>query len=166
MALSAQPTILEAANLTCGLDGNHNHLRLLDVHLPTLEEAYLDHRPGGAPVAIEVDVMMNKFECDFTLAGWSPKVDALIRPMTMGMNIFTFYGALRKHPTGEVAQTIVRMTGRLGKVSLDPWRRGQISQESYAIKGIIHYEIEVAGSSLFLWDFFNNSLSVADYSTF
>jgi P2 family phage contractile tail tube protein len=166
MALSAQPTILEAANLVCGADGNHNHLRLLDVKLPTIEEQYLDHRPGGAPVAIEVDVIINKFQCDFALAGWSPKIDALVRAWSVGANDFKFFGALRKHPTGEVAQVIANMTGRLGKVSYDSWRRGGLSQTSYSIKGIINYSLVVAGEPLFDWDFFNNTVFTADYTLF
>lgn len=158
---------LEAANLFCGATGQSNHLRLANVKLPDVEEVYVDHRPGGAPVAIEVDVMIQRLECDFTLVGWNPEIDALLNAWQDGQNQFWFFGAIRDRviiPDGgttNVFQAIAKMTGRLGKSQPGQWQRGALGEFSYSIRGIIAYRLTVAGSIVYDWDFFNNSFSTS-----
>ena len=60
---------LEAANMFCGKEANDLsnslHLKLTEVNLPSIEENYSDHRGLGAPVAIEIDTVINRLECTF-----------------------------------------------------------------------------------------------------
>lgn len=155
---------LEAANLFCGSTGASQHLRLANVKLPAWEEVYLDHHAGGAPVAIEVDVQMEKLDCEFSLAGWTPEVDSLLAAWQAGENQFTFYGAIRDRvlvdPSKSVVQAVVTMTGRLGQVQPTQWSRGQLQHYNYAIRSIIAYEATIAGRNLIKWDFFNNQFIV------
>lgn len=163
MGLTAQLLTLEAANIFCGVGGASNHLRLLDVKLPGYEEVYVDHKPGGAPLGIEVDVQANRLQCDFVLAGWTPRVNALIGSWRAGSNQFDFFGALRDHLSGNVMQAHASMVGRLGKATPNDWQRGVVSSHAYSIRGIIAYKLVIDGSTLIQWDFFNNTLSLADY---
>src|SRR6478609_9888275 len=104
MALQAGNNLytMEAANLFCGTNGESNHLRMLNVRLPTLEEQYIDHRPGGSPVAIEIDVILNRLQCDFRLAGWNPSVDGMISAWSIASNQFWMFGAIRNRVTGKI----------------------------------------------------------------
>ena len=70
---------MESANLICGdtrsgqecrAPGISTHLVLQELKLPAMEENYVDHAPGGAPIAIEMPTHMNKLEATFNLAGW------------------------------------------------------------------------------------------------
>jgi phage tail tube protein FII len=156
---------LEAANIFCGAGGKSNHLRLTNVRLPGYEETYIDHKAGGAPVAIEVDVQVNRFQCDFTLAGWTPQVDALIGSWQGGSNTFNVFGALRDRMAGTVSQAQATITGRLGKATHNDFQRGSVDRWSYSIRGIIAYKLVVAGNTMIDWSFFNNTISLADYTS-
>lgn len=165
--MTTQPLTLEAANIFCGAFGDSNHLRLSGVKLPGYEEAYLDHKPGGAPIAIEVDVVVNRLQCDFTLLGWTPDVDALLGSWRSGSNTFYVFGALRDRLSGDVLQAQATITGRLGKASLNEWQRGAAANTSYSIRGIIAYKLVIAGFGTMIdWDFFSNTLAMPDFTSF
>lgn len=160
------PITLEAANIFCGAVGDSNHLRLMNIKLPGYEEAYVDHKPGGAPIAIEVDVQVNRLQCDFSLVGWTPEVDALIGSWQSGTNQFYFFGALRDRLTTQVLQAQANITGRLGKATVNDYQRGAVNNTSYSIRGIIAYKLMISGIGTMIdWDFFNNTLSLMDYTT-
>lgn len=163
MAITGNNDILsmEAANIFCGNNGDSNHLRLSSVHLPSIEEMYVDHRAGGAPVAIEVDVCLSRLQCDFRLTGWTPNVDRLISAWSSGSNIFRFYGAVRSRTTGKVYQAYASMFGRLGKAQPAMWQRGALNASDYSIRGIINYQLTIAGTQVFRWDFFENTMTTA-----
>lgn len=154
---------LEAANLFCGT-GPSNHLRLLNVKLPVMQETYLDYHPGGAPVAIEIDVVLNKLSCDFTLAGWTPEVDILLAAWLASSNMFWMYGALRDRVTGNLFQAEAKMFGRLGHVEQEAFQRGATNQFKYTIRGIISYQLSIAGAMVYDFDFFNNRFLVGQAS--
>jgi phage tail tube protein FII len=163
--VTLQLLTLEAANIFCGAGGDPNHLRLTNVKLPGYEEVYIDHKPGGAPIGIEVDVLVNKLQCDFTLAGWTPKVDALIGSWQNGTNQFMIFGALRDRLTGDVLQAQATITGRLGKAGANEWQRGTVGSFAYSVRGIIKYKLVITNVGTMIdWDFFQNTLSMADYT--
>lgn len=154
---------LEAANMYCGGSGSgneSNHIRLVNVKLPAMEEQYLDHRPGGAPIAVEVDVMINKLMCEFTLAGWTVHVAELLDAWQQQQQQFWFYGALRERLTGNIYQAQAYIVGRLGRADMQAWQRGQINGYDYALRGIIAYTLSVADETVYDWDFFRNEFSV------
>jgi hypothetical protein len=167
--MTTQPLTLEAASIFCGARSaeNSNHLRLMNVKLPGYEESYIDHKPGGAPIGIEVDVLVNKLQCDFSLIGWTPEVDALIGSWQTGTNAFYVFGALRDRLSGNVLQAQATITGRLGKAAINEWQRGAVGNSSYSIRGVIAYKLVIAGYGTMIdWSFFNNTLSLANYTSF
>ena len=161
MIPSAGLLTLEAANLFCGRNTESHHLRLLDVRLPGMDEQYVDHRPGGAPVGIEVDVQLNKLQCDFTLAGWTPHVAELVDAWSTNQQQFMFYGALRDRVMTNVVQAAATMTGRLGRADMQSYRRGAENAWAYSIRAIIYYQLIVGDETVYEWDFFTNTLTVA-----
>lgn len=155
---------LEAANIYCGsAPGDNqwsNHLQLTEVKLPGFDEQYVDHRPGGAPVAIEIDTQIARFECTFTLMGWSPQVASLAHSWMVEQNMFFIYGALRDRQTGDVSNVRAELYGRLGRADPQNWRRGDVGHWSYAIRGITNYMLRIDEEPIYEWDFFTNLLRI------
>lgn len=156
---------LEHVNLFCGTENagseKSNHLILSELQLPKFEEQYIDHRPGGAPLAVEVDVIIQRLEASFQLAGMQPQVMRLLRPASAQQTWFVALGFVRDLDTGDYTQAMATMQGRLGIVEPAPWRRGTTFQTHYVIRSIVQYRLEVAGyGNIVTWDFYNNFIDV------
>jgi len=155
---------MKKANLFCGKEAadesNSNHLVLAELKLPTMEEQYVDHRPGGGPITIEIDLMVNRLEATFSLVGWSPQVAELFNSWVADDNWFTAYGYVQDQITGEASQGIALFRGRLGRAEPVNWRPGDLQHWNYSIRSILHYELVLADESLYLYDFANNTFLV------
>lgn len=168
----ANPVLtLEAANIYCGSAPNDNtfsnHLQITEVKLPGFDEAFVDHRPGGAPVAIEIDTQINRFESTFTLMGWSPQVATLVHSWLANQNNFFVYGGLRDRETGDVLHMRAQLRGRLGRADPQNWRRGDVGHWNYAIRGMTYYFLGIDNATsgggtinMYEWDFFTNLLRI------
>ena len=156
--------VMEHVNLFCGKTptaDNSNHLILSELTLPKFAERYIDHTPGGAPVAVEVDVILQHLEAHFKLMGVQPQVMKLLHPHSADQTSFTALGFVRDPLDGTYTQAMAHMTGRLGEVEPDSWRRGSNYQTSYAIRSIMRYDLQVAGfGNVVTYDFYNNLLFV------
>ena len=151
--------VMEAANLFAG---DHdptasNHLTLAQLQLPALEENYADHVAGGAPIGIEVDTHINRLEAGFNLTGWQPHVMKLIGTSARERQVFTAYGVIRDRKTGAALEAMAILRGRLGRVAPTAFRRGDLQQHEYAIRGVVHYELYMDGEEIYNWDFFTNT---------
>lgn len=157
--------IMEAANLFAGDEqpDNSNHLTLQELKLPGLEENYVDHTAGGAPVGIEVETHMSRLEATFNLAGWNVNVMGLIGAWQREKQRFTARGFIRDRRTGSSMTALAVMWGRLGRVNPTNFRRGDLHGHEYAIRGITKYKLTMSmpngGGNLELinWDFFTNT---------
>jgi len=150
-----RPLIMEGANLYCGIDPTaSNHLVLQEIRLPSLERNYVDHAPGGAPVAVEVDTHITRLEVTFTLAGWQPQVLGLIGS---GDQTFTIYGLVRDRKSGRALDAMAIIQGRLGRATPTPFNRGTIQSHEYSIRGIMYYTLTLDYLPVFSWDFYNAS---------
>lgn len=152
----------ESANLFCGDHdtATSNHLSLLDLKLPMLEENMVDWNPGGSPVASEVETGMNKLEWTFNLAGFTPDVMTLIGTSRRQRQTFTGYGLLRERKSGAATELKAIAQGRLARVNPTSFKRGDMHQHEYSIKGIVHYELWMAEAELYYWDMFTNELRI------
>jgi Bacteriophage tail tube protein len=160
---------MESANMICGDTGDASspgistHLEITDLKLPGLEENYVDHTAGGAPVQIEIPMFQNKLEATFTLAGWNPAVMAMFAQAARALQRFTAYGLIRDRRTGMALQAFALFEGRLGRVNPTNFRKSDLMQTEYAIKSIVHYELymqEVLGAEpteITFWDFFTST---------
>jgi phage tail tube protein FII len=167
--------VLEDVNLICGdtgsetTPGHSTHLSLQEWKLPGWEENYVDHVAGGAPVGIEINTHIQKFESTFTLAGWQPEIMTMLGRSERAYQRFTGYGMIRDRRTGEQLQAIAIMEGRLGRVNPTNWRKGDLQHHEYSVRGIVHYELlmqEVPESEprqIYFWDFFTSTLVVGEF---
>jgi phage tail tube protein FII len=163
---------LESVNLICGNTGNKSapgistHLVLQELKLPALEENYVDHAPGGAPIAIEIPTHMNKLEATFNLAGWDPDIMMFLSREEERYQKFTAYGLIRERRTSNALQAYCVIQGRLGRVNPTAFSKGNLMAHEYSIKSIVHYQLwmqEVKGaelSEIYYWDFFTSVKSI------
>ena len=147
---------LEAANLYCGdIDPSaSNHITLQTLKLPGVENNYVDHAPGGSPMAIEISTHINRLEATFNLAGWSPKVMLLLRQWESQARVFTALGIVRDRMTGEKQPAKAVMQGELGRINPTDFRRGDLFGHEYSIRGITSYDLTVGGQRIYYFDFF------------
>ena len=149
--------LMEACNLFCGdVSPQSQHLTLSELKLPGLEENYVDHVAGGAPLGIEIDTHINRLEATFNLAGWQREVMIMIGVSEQALQRFTAYGVIRDRRTGAALESKAIISGRLGRVNPANWRRGDLQHHEYSIRGITHYELFMAGEEIYSWDFFLN----------
>jgi phage tail tube protein FII len=150
---------MEGCNLFCG---DHdpsasNHLVLQEMKLPALEENYVDHAAGGAPVAIEIDTHVNRLEATFNLAGWNPWVMTLIGESRRERQVFTSYGLIRDRRLGEAIDAMAVIQGRLGRASPTAFSHGALMAHEFSIRAIVHYELYMGGEEIYWWDFFTST---------
>lgn len=152
--------VLEAVNLFCG---DHDptaskHLTITEMQLPTLQEMYQDHHPGGSRVAIEVGLGIEKLAATFKLAGFDPELYTQFGVGDRAKNTFTAYGVLRDKRTGAVSQAKAIMRGRLGQIEPDAFQRSELAGHNYGINEILHYELYVGNAEKLYWDFWTQEL--------
>lgn len=150
--------VMESANIFCGdVDPSRSqHLTITSVKLPNMEEKYVDHEAGGASHAIEVEMIMNKMQAPFKLAGWSPEVASLVGSWLQADNTYTVYGVVKDRRAGLDLEAKAIIGGRLGKADPDEWSRGSLQHWSYEIRGLTHYELFLDGQEIYAWDFYLN----------
>jgi P2 family phage contractile tail tube protein len=154
--------LMESANLFCG---DHDptkskHLTLAELKLPDLQEQFVDHNAGGAPVAVEFAVGIQKLEPTFKLNGYDPDLLAEFGLSSRYRNVFSAYGVIRDQRTGRAIESKAIMEGRLGRVAPDAFQRGEMQGHEYAINGVVRYELWFDGAPRVEWDFFTNTWRV------
>lgn len=154
--------VMEGANIFCGSSDPEasNHLGLQELKLPSLEENFVDHVPGGGTVALRIDTHINPLEATFNLAGWTPQVQGLLRRWSTSAQHFYAYGALRDRKTGKVSRAYAEIWGRLARTNPTNFKRGDLMAHEYQINGITHYELYIDARAMFRWDFFENTLVI------
>lgn len=162
--------ILEAANLFCG---DHDptkskHLTLEEIQLPTLQEKYDEHHPGGGLVAVDLAVGVEKLEATFKLKGFDPDLLGEFGLGTIGRRNYTVYGAYRDKRSGNLIEGKAIIEARLGKIEADAFKRGEAQGHDYMLSEIMRYEVWFDGLEKIVWDFFENEYrvdGVDQYST-
>ena len=159
---------LESANIICGdtrgisAPGVSTHLVLQELKLPAMEENYVDHAPGGAPIAIEIPTHFLKLEATFNLAGWDPALMSFIGQNDPYYQRFTAYGLIRDRRSSRALQALGIIEGRLGRVNPTAFSKGTLQHHEYSIKSIVHYELYMGLtengdlSEIYYWDFFTS----------
>lgn len=152
--------ILESANLFCGDHdpSNSKHLTLEELKLPDLQETMADHAPGGGKVGVEFAVGVEKLEPTFNLKGFDPDLLSQFGIGGKGRKTFTAYGVIRDKRSGQAKEVKAIMEGRLSKVSLGAFQRGEASGGEYGINEVLHYALFFDGKEKLYWDFFTNEL--------
>ena len=167
--MANHPLILEHANLFCGSavgdDRKSNHLVLTELKLPTMEIQYVDHRPGGAPVAVEIDVVMTRMELEFEVVGITPQIMSLLRNLEMVKHDFFAYGSIREYSSGQAMPLKAYFLGQLARVEPQAFKRGQNFHIKYQVRGLMKYELFIGQEEIpiYRWDFFANVFETGDF---
>jgi hypothetical protein len=130
--------------------------------VPAMDAQFTDHRAGGAMVNIEVNNMMARLESTFVLLGLTPQVMSIVNSWSYNNRWFSAFGVIRDQLSGDVAQAAALIQGQLGRADPQNWTRGNVLHTTYAIRGIIHYELFVAGVQTYLFDYGSNTLQVGN----
>lgn len=153
----------QAANLFVGDHDpkNSKHLTLSEHKLPTLEEGFEDHTPGGGHGSIELPTgKLSKLESSFGLKGEDPE---LLSQFGFGekkpMEFFS-YGVIRNLRTGEAMEGKAILTGYLGSIAPDPFKGGDAKGNEYGIKGITTYQLFFGGDEKFYFDFWTSTVRI------
>ena len=130
-----------------------------------MEIQYVDHRPGGAPVAVEIDVVMTRMELEFEVVGLTPQIMALLRNLEMSKHDFAAYGSLRDYDSGVALPLRAYFLGQLARVEPRPFRRGTVFHTKYQVRGLMKYELYVGDKDIpiFRWDFFTNIFETGNF---
>lgn len=154
--------ILQNVNLYAGNTDPtaSNHLVIQELKVPNLEENYVDHVAGGAPIGVEVDTHVMRLEATFKMAGWNQNIFKVFGKNALQENIWSAYGLLRDKRTGAAKQATAIFQGRLGRIAPDNFRRTDLHGHEYSIRGIMHYQLTIQGEEWFYWDFYTNERRV------
>lgn len=148
--------LMTAANLFVG---DHDptqskHLTLSELKLPDLQEIFADHHGGGANVAVEFAVGVQKLEPTFNLAGFDPDLLTQFGLNTRFRNTFTAYGVITDQRTGKELEAKAIIEARLGRVAPDAFQKGELHGHEYSMNSVVHYELWFNDAEKLAWDFF------------
>lgn len=149
---------MEAANLFVGLHDptKSKHLTLAELKLPDLQAIYGDHHAGGALVATEFEVGVQKLEPTFKLNGFDPDLLIEFGLSSRFKNVFTAYGVIRDQRTGQAIESKAVIEARLGRVAPDAFQRGELQGHEYAMNSVTRYEVWFNGAPKIEWEFFSS----------
>jgi len=154
--------MMEAVNLFCGTADPTagKHLTLAELKLPDLQAIYADHHAGGALIATEFEVGIEKLEPTFKLNGTDP---LLLKEFGLGArhrSTYTAYGVVRDQRSGKALEAKAIIEARLGRVAPDAFQRGEMHGHEYAMNSVVHYEYWFDGQEMIAWDFFTSTWRV------
>jgi len=154
--------MMEAVNLFCGTDDptKGKHLSIAELKLPDLQAIYADHHAGGALVATEFEVGIEKLEPTFKLSGFDPDLLSQFGLGTKHRQFFTAYGVIRDQRTGKPIEAKSIIEARLGRIAPDAFQRGEMHGHEYAMNSVVHYELWFNDAEKLYWDFFTSSWRV------
>lgn len=154
--------VMTAVNLFCG---DHDptkskHLTIDELKLPSLEEEYAEHKPGGGLVGVEFGLGIKKLEPTFKLKGFDPDLLVQFGLSAPIRNVFTAYGVIVDRRTGRNIEAKAIMEARLGRVAPDAYQRGNLIGHDYALNEVLRYELYFDGKEKIFFDFFENAWRV------
>ena len=137
------PKVLKNFNLF--VDGRGYAGRVDEVTLPKLGLKTEEHRAGGMDTPIELELGMNKLECDFTLSEYDPeilKVFGLSSGAQVGMS-------MRGGLDGEagVSPVVVTLTGAWRDLDLGNWKAGERAPLKVSV-ALRYYRLTIDGEDL------------------
>lgn len=147
------PRILK--NFSLFVDGRGYAGKVDELTLPKLTRKMEEHRAGGMNAAVEIDMGMEKLECDFTLAEYSEEVLKLWGLTDVAGCSLKFKGSLEADDaaaTQTPVEVIVR--GRWRELDGGSWKAGDkavlkvavaASYYKYSADGVDLIEIDVPG---------------------
>lgn len=111
-------------NVNLFVDGRGYAGQVMEANLPKLTVKMEEHRDGGMDAPAEIDMGMEKLECDFSTSNIDPE---LLRSWGLAAGSLvpvTFRGALESED-GSVAPVVCQVRGRVKEVDFGTWKPGE-----------------------------------------
>lgn len=119
------PSILRNFNLF--VDGQGYAGKVDELTLPKLTLKTEEHRAGGMDAPIELDMGMEKLECEFTLSEYAPQVLKLFGLVEGGVVPLTLRGA-EETGDGTIRPIVVNLQGLFRELDSGNWKAGDKAQ--------------------------------------
>ena len=133
-------------NVNLLVDGRGFAGRVAEVNLPKLTVKTEEYRDGGMDAPVEIDMGLEKLECDFSTSS----IDAeLLKLWGLAPGEFvpvTFRGALESED-GTVRAIVARVRGQVKEIDWGTWKPGEKSPLKCMI-AVRSYVLEVDGSTI------------------
>lgn len=137
------PKILK--NFNAFVDGRGYAGRVDEITLPKLTVKTEEHRAGGMDAPVEIDMGMEKLECELTFAEYDIELFRLFG-MTDGNAVaLTLRGAIQAD--GEAESVVVNLRGSLREVDAGSWKAG----DKATLKCMVaarYYKLTIDGSQV------------------
>ena len=148
---------MEAANIFVGDAGpdNSEHLKIMDITFPVLEEKTVEHHAGGSIGAVEIGGLgINALSLGFKLSGMDPQAMTQFGLSGSGLLNYTIYGAVRDKQVGALIEVKCIVQGRMVKLDPGSFKRGDMMEQTHEIKEVFRYQLYWNKNELFFYDFF------------
>lgn len=144
------PKVLKNFNLF--VDGRGYAGRVEEVVLPKLSVKTEEHRVGGMDTSIDIDMGLDKLECEFTLSEYDADVLAAFG-LTDGTQVpLTMRGALSDEAS--VTPVTVTVQGSWRELDFGTWKAGEKATLKIAV-ALRYYKLDIGGRALVEVDVLN-----------
>ncbi len=141
--MAKMPQYLRAMNLY--VDGYGYAGQVEEITLPKLTIKTEEYRGGGADAPIEIDVGMEKLECEFTVNAYAPSLLQLWGVMPGRHVNITLRGAMDE--AGTVTAVVVNLTGSWKEIDMGTWKAGEKSAMKIQVAAS-YYQLSIGGMSV------------------
>ena len=117
-----------------------------EVNLPKLSLKTEEHRAGGMDAPTQIDMGMEKMECDFTLSEYNPEVLKLFGLLVNSPTHLTLRGAL-VGGAGEVTPVVVNLWGNIKEVDPGSWKAGEKTQCKFTV-ALTYYKLTIGDEEI------------------
>jgi phage tail tube protein FII len=159
--------VMEAANLFCG---DHdptasNHLQLMNLQLPSLEQQTQAHGPGGGIMGVNFAMtMLSPLTFSFKLKGIDPGRLTLFGLGGVERRKYTAYGVIRDKRNNSQKSGVAVIEGVLVKIAPSSFSRADGVDHDYDIQEVTSYRLDIDNKSVFSFDFFTSQFEVEGVS--
>ncbi len=112
-------------NMSLFIDGRGYGGAIDEIVLPKLVLKTQEYYAGGMDIPIEIELGMEKLECQFTLAKFDPAVLSLFGVSTGRLVPLTVRGSLMDEGTGTAMPVVIQLRGMIKEMDFGTWKMGE-----------------------------------------
>jgi len=118
-----------------------------EINLPKLTLKMDEYRAGGMDAPAEIDMGMEKLECDFTLGEFDADVLKLFGIQVGAAQSFRAQGSITNPTDGTATPVVVQLRGRIKESDMGTWKAGEAAKHKVTI-AVNYYKYSQAGTDL------------------
>ena len=145
-------------NIHLFVDGRGYAGNVEELNLPKLTVQTEEHRAGGMDAPVEIDLGLEKLECDFSTSGIDAEVLKLWGVAPGTVTPFTFRGAVESED-GTVKSVEVRVRGTVKEIDWGTWKPGEKAPLK-ALVAVRYYRLSHDGTVIHEIDDENNNPTI------